>query len=75
VAGYVKLAGEFQSLSTKPKIYIVKSPPIFSNQASSKAEYFRYTISPNSEKAANQTNLPVINVYSALAKHPDFFPM
>jgi lysophospholipase L1-like esterase len=74
VAGYVNLAAEFQSLSTKPKIYLVKPPPIFSNQSGSNAEYFRDIIIPNIEKAANQTNLPVINVYSALANHPDFFP-
>jgi acyl-CoA thioesterase-1 len=28
---YVKLVEEFQALSSKPKIYLVKPPPIFSN--------------------------------------------
>jgi lysophospholipase L1-like esterase len=36
--------------------------------------YFTNTIIPDIRQAANQTNLPTINVYSALEAHPNYFP-
>ena len=74
VGDYVKLVGEFQALSSKPKIYLVKPPPVFSNGTDPNAEYFRSNVIPTIEQVANQTNLPIINVYSALANSSDFFP-
>ena len=70
---YVKLVEEFQALSSKPKIYLVKPPPIFSNVTALSAEYFRETVIPTIEQVANQTNLPIIDVYSALANYSEFF--
>ena len=70
---YVKLVEEFQALSSKPKIYLVKPSPIFSNGTALSAEYFRETVIPTIEQVANQTNLPIIDVYSALANYSEFF--
>jgi acyl-CoA thioesterase-1 len=74
VEDYVKLVGAFQALSTKPKIYLVKPPPVFSNGTCPNAEYFRGNVIPAIEQVANQTDLPIINLYSALANSSDFFP-
>jgi len=71
---YVKLIAEFQALSSKPKIWIVKPPPVFSNGTTPNAETFRDNVIPTIEQVANQTNLPIIDVYSALANNSDFFP-
>jgi acyl-CoA thioesterase I len=73
VKDYVKLVEEFQALSSKPKIYLVKPPPIFSNGTTPSAEYFRNSVIPQIEQVANQTNLPIIDVYSALANNSEFF--
>ena len=73
VNDYVKLVEEFQALSSKPKIYLVKPPPIFCNGTTPSAEYFRETVIPQIEQVANQTNLPIIDVYSALANYSEFF--
>jgi lysophospholipase L1-like esterase len=73
VNDYIKLVEEFQALSSNPKIYLVKPPPIFSNGTTPSAEYFRDNIIPTIEQAANQTNLPIIDVYSALANYSKFF--
>ena len=73
VEGYVQLVAEFQALSPTPKIYLVKPPPVFSDETGTNAQYFRDTVIAGIEQAAARTNLPVIDVYSALAKHPDFF--
>ena len=37
-------------------------------------EYFMVTVIPGIGQAASETNLPVINVYSALANYSDYFP-
>ena len=74
VDDYVKLIEEFQALSSKPSIYLVKPPPVFSNGTTPSAEYFRNNVIPTIEQAANQTNLPVIDLYSALANSSNFFP-
>jgi acyl-CoA thioesterase-1 len=75
VDDYVKLVVAFQALISKPKIWIVLPPPVFNNQSGKiSPEYFKLTVIPYIEQAANETNLPVINVYSALANYSDYFP-
>jgi acyl-CoA thioesterase I len=74
VNDYAKLVEEFQALSSKPKIYIVKPPPIFCNGTTPSAEYFRDHVIPTIEQVANLTNLPIIDVYSALSNYSVFFP-
>jgi acyl-CoA thioesterase-1 len=74
VADYLKLVSQFQELSSKPKIYLVKPPPVFSNGTVPNAEYLRNDVIPNIEQVANQTNLPIIDVYSALLNNSSYFP-
>jgi acyl-CoA thioesterase-1 len=75
VDDYVKLVNAFQGLSSKPKIWIVLPPPIFSNQSDKiSPEYFKLTVIPCIEQAANETTLPIIDVYSALAGYSEYFP-
>jgi lysophospholipase L1-like esterase len=74
VEDYVQLIGAFQMLSSKPKMYIVKPPPVFSDETGLNPEFFLKNIIPNIEKVAEQTNLPIIDVYSALANSSNFFP-
>ena len=73
VGDYVRLIEEFQALSSKPKIYLVKPPPVFANGTTPSAEYFRNIVIPTIDQAANQTNVPIIDVYSALANSSNFF--
>jgi lysophospholipase L1-like esterase len=73
VDNYVELVARFQALVSKPKIWIVLPPPVFSNESGVSPEYFMLTVIPGIEQAANETNLPVINVYSALANYSEYF--
>lgn len=74
VDDYVKLVAAFQALVSKPKIWIVLPPPVFNNESGISPEYFMHNVIPGIEQAANETHLPVINVYSALANYSDYFP-
>jgi len=73
VADYVKLVTEFQSLVSKPKVWIVVPPPIFNNTANLSSEYFVQNIIPDVKQVANQMNLPLIDVYTPLLQHPKRF--
>jgi lysophospholipase L1-like esterase len=75
VGDYVRLVNAFQVLTSKPKIWAVLPPPIFSNQSGRiSPEYFKLTVIPCIEQATNETNLPIINVYSALVNYSGYFP-
>jgi acyl-CoA thioesterase-1 len=74
VNDYVKLIMHFQGLATKPKMWIVKPPPIFNNNASLSTEYFMKNVTPSIGQVASKTGVPVIDVYTPLANHPDYFP-
>ena len=73
VEGYMKLIAEFQALLSKPKIYLVKPPPVFNGDTGTDAKYFKDTVIGGVEQVAAKTNLPVIDVYSALANQAAFF--
>lgn len=74
VDDYIKLINGFQALASKPQIWLVLPPPILNNGTGLSTEFFEQNVIPDVEQAANKTNLPTINVYSALANHPECFP-
>jgi len=75
VYNYVELVEAFKALSNAPKIWIVLPPPIFSNQSGRiDPVYFKQTLIPDIKQAANETDTPIIDVYSALAGFSNDFP-
>ncbi len=74
VDDYLRIITELQALQSKPQIWIVLPPPIFHNGTGLSTEFFSQNIIPKIQEAANQTNLPTINVYAALNSRPDCFP-
>ena len=70
---YMKLVQTFQALAGKPKIWIALPPPLFNNQSGKiDPEYLSSTIIPNIETVANNTGVPLINVYAVL-NNPNYF--
>ena len=75
VNDYLQLVSAFQNLSSEPDIWIVLPPPIFDDKNGTiSPEYFANTLIPLIKEVANQTNLPTIDVYSALADASEHFP-
>ena len=70
---YAKLISAFQKLDSKPQIWIVTPPPIFSNSTDLSSPYLSGVIVPKIEDLANKMSLPLIDVYSAFGKHSDYF--
>jgi len=75
VDDYKTLIHAFQTLASKPKIWIVLPPPIFDSQNNKTSpEYFETNVIPNIKQAANETLLPIIDIHSALAGYQQDFP-
>ena len=73
VNNYAQLINDFQRLDSKPRVWIVKPPPIFNNGTGLSTENFDAYIVPAIEQVASQTNLPLIDVYNPLLDNPEYF--
>jgi len=72
-ADYKELIGEFKALTSKPRIWVVKPPPIFNNGTGLSPTFFVQEVIPRIEQVVNETGLPLIDVYSPLVNHPEYF--
>jgi lysophospholipase L1-like esterase len=70
---YSQLINSLQELSGVQLIWVVKSPPIFTQNSSYNNTYLQNTILPEIDDLANQKNLPTVDVYSAFGNHSDYF--
>ncbi len=70
---YTTLVNAFQALDGDEQIYIVKSPPIFSDNSDLNSQFHANTIIPKMQEVADKMNLPVIDVYNLCSEHPEYF--
>jgi acyl-CoA thioesterase-1 len=70
---YKKLVVSFQELESKPQILVVKPPQIFNSSGNLSPTYFSENLIPHIENLANELNLPIIDVYTALGNHLDYY--
>ena len=74
VSDYIQLINELQAIESDPKIFLVKPPPLFDNAFSLENANLEDVIIPRIEQIATDKGLQVIDVYSELENHPDYFP-
>jgi lysophospholipase L1-like esterase len=74
VHDYEQLISQFQTLKSKPQIFLVKPPPIFSNDLNISSVDLLQGVIPNIEQVAKETKLPLVDVHAPLTKHPEYFP-
>lgn len=70
---YTLLITEFQALVSKPKIFLVLPPPIFGNDANLSQSLFKQHVIPSIRQVAIQTGLQLVDVYTPLIDHPEYF--
>ncbi len=70
---YKRLIDEFQALTSKPDIWLVKPPPIFNNGTGLSTPAFASQIIPRIEQVAKETCQPLIDAYTPLLNHPEDF--
>jgi alpha-L-fucosidase 2 len=70
---YKALISAFEALGSKPKIYMVLPPPIFSDSLGPYNSILVQNVIPKIRQVANETGLPLIDLYSAMVGHPEYF--
>jgi lysophospholipase L1-like esterase len=70
---YAHLISSFEALNGNQLIWVVKSPPIFSNNSSYNNTYLANKVLPQVDNVADQLNLPTVDIYSAFGNHSDYF--
>ena len=73
VTDYMKLISRIQTIESKPRIFLVKPPPIFDNMLELKSVNLLEGVIPRIEQVTDELGLSIIDVYSALENHPEYF--
>jgi lysophospholipase L1-like esterase len=73
VSDYKTLVGVFQAFQSKPKIFIVVPPPVFSNNVGLNGTVLEEKVIPLIKQTASDLNLPLIDVHTPLLNHPEDF--
>jgi acyl-CoA thioesterase I len=73
ISDYTTLINSFQTLSSKPKIYILIPPPVFENNLELNGTIVENEILPLVKQTANSLGLPLIDVHTVLLNHPENF--
>lgn len=59
--------------SSKAQIYLVKPPPILENDLNLSSTNFANGVLPKIEQVAKELNLPIIDLYTPLLDHQEFY--
>lgn len=73
ISDYKTLVDVFQAFSSKPKIFIVVPPPVFSNNLGLNDTILEKMVIPLIKQTANDLNLPLIDAHTPLVNHPEDF--
>lgn len=74
VADYVALIERFQSLPSKPEIFICYPAPVYPGKWGSIDAVIKNEVIPRIDEVAKQTKVEVIDLYSALSNKKELFP-
>lgn len=74
VTQYKTIIGALQALSTKPEIFLVLPPPVFSNTIALNGTLFSEDLVPCIKQVSNEMNLHLIDVYMNLLNCPENLP-
>jgi lysophospholipase L1-like esterase len=73
VADYMSLIREIQKIKSHPQIFLVKPPPLFDNEFYLEDSNLSEGIIPRIEQIAEEQGFPIIDVYSVMEGHPEYF--
>ncbi len=73
-ANFKTLITSIEAFASKPKVFVALPPPLFSNTLSLSVENLENGVIPRIKAVSNELELPLIDVYSALSGHPEYFP-
>jgi sialate O-acetylesterase len=72
-SAYSQLVSSFQQLEGKQLIWLVKSPPVFTDNPDYNETYLSGTLLSSIDEVAEEMSLPTVDVHSAFGNHSDYF--
>jgi lysophospholipase L1-like esterase len=72
-ADYTELVSAYATLENNPAVWLVKPPPILENDLNLNNTSLEQGIIPCIEDVANELDLPMIDVHTALTGYPEYF--
>jgi acyl-CoA thioesterase I len=69
---YYSLVDSFQNLTNNPQVWIVESPPVYSNTLGISPDFFNGQVIPHIQHVASQEEVPTIDVYDVFGNHSDY---
>jgi len=73
VSDYEHMINKIQNFNSKPQIFLVLPPPVYSNTMNLSGTYLVQGVIPRIQQIADKLHLPLIDVYTPLLNHPDYF--
>ena len=73
VPNFETMIKNIQRINSKTQIFLVEPPPIFNNTLGVDINSYVQGVIPRIQEVANQTSLPLIDVYTPLLSHPEYF--
>ncbi len=74
IANYERMLNRTQRWNSTLQIFLVIPPPIFNNTLDLNSTSYMNGIIPRIKQVARDLSLPLIDVYSPLLNHPEYFP-
>jgi alpha-L-fucosidase 2 len=71
---YQAMIDTFQTIPTKPKIFICLPVPVYEDKWTINDSTLQAGVLPAIRGVARANNLPLIDLFSALSNHPEYFP-
>lgn len=73
-ANYERMLNRTMRWNSTEQVFLVIPPPIFNNKLDLNATSYVNGVIPLIRQVANDLSLPLIDVYSPLVGHPEYFP-
>ena len=73
VVDYERIISRIEKFGSSPQVFIVEPPPIFNNTLNLNSTDFAQGVIPRIIQVANTLKLPLIDVYTPLINHPEYF--
>jgi lysophospholipase L1-like esterase len=70
----VELVTKYKNLPGHPAVYLLTPPAVFSNSIGARNDVIQNEEIPIILRVGEQTNTPVIDIFSATMDHPEYFP-
>jgi lysophospholipase L1-like esterase len=67
------IKGIQDSSSNKTQVYLVKPPPVLENDFNISNTILAEEVIPKIEQVATELNLPIIDLYTPLLNHPEYY--